>query len=465
MRPRVALAGTSGFIGAALCEALRPDFDLRILTRSMARRASPEDDIRPCDHFSRKELASALEGVDYAIYLVHNRDPSARLDQAQCRDMDLLVADNFAWAAAKHGLKQILFRAPLLAHPDRPTARNARELEEVLASHGVPLTVLRTGLVVGPGGELSKLLARLVRRLPLIPLPRLADTEIRPIHLETLLAAFQHCLGRPETYHGAFDVFGPEPITLRRMIEDTARLQGRQVRFAAWPDMPPALFAALLHSLHPSLHPVFLRYLLDQFSDGTRGQDNPVQEAATRDWSPLNRTLALSLASASGTPSKAQRHADDEIIRQMGRVRSIQRMRLPARRNAEWMADHYFAWLGTLMKAFVKTERDADGSWTVRQRPGGLRLLRLDFKPTHSTPDRRMYFITGGALARALGGRTARLEFRDLLDGRFTLVAIHDFNPALPWFFYRFTQAVIHGLVMKGFQGHMEQAAEGGPRL
>ncbi|WP_285571714.1 hypothetical protein [Geothrix limicola] len=464
-RPRVALAGTSGFIGAALCEALGERFDLRILTRSMARRAGPEDDIRPCDHFSRKELATALEGVDYAIYLVHNRDPSARLDQAQCQDMDLLVADNFAWAAAKNGVKQILCRAPLLAHPERPTARHAQELEAVLAARGVPLTVLRTGLVMGPGGELSKLLARLVRRLPLIPLPRLADTDIRPIHLETLLAAFQHCVGRPDTFHRAFDVFGPEPVTLRRMIEDTARLQGRKARFVPWPGMPPGLFAALLRSLNPSLHPVFLRYLLDQFADGTPGQDNPVQQAATRDWAPLQGTLARSLTSASGTLSKGQRHVDDEIIRQMGRVRSIQRMHLPPRRNAEWMADHYFAWLGTLMKAFVGTERDADGSWTVRQKPGGLRLLRLDFKPTHSTPDRRMYFITGGALARALGGRTARLEFRDLLNGRFTLVAIHDFNPALPWFFYRFTQAVIHGLVMKGFQGHMEQAAEGGPML
>ena len=156
---------------------------------------------------------------------------------------------------------------------------------------------------------------------------------------------------------------------------------------------------------------------------------------------------------------------DDETLRQLGRVRSIQRLRLPQGRNAEWVAERYFPWLGALMKLFVATEREADGSWTVRQRLTRLRLLRLEFKPTHSTPDRRMYFITGGALARMLGGRTARLEFRDLLGGRFTLFAIHDFNPALPWFFYRYTQAVVHGLVMKGFQGHMEQAAEGGPLL
>jgi hypothetical protein len=190
-----------------------------------------------------------------------------------------------------------------------------------------------------------------------------------------------------------------------------------------------------------------------------------VQRAATRDWTPFRSTLARSVAAGPKPARPPGRHEDDEIIRQMGRVRSIQRMRLPAGRDAAWMADHYFAWLGTLMKLFVSTTRAPDGSWTVRQKPGGFRLLHLEFKPTHSSPHRRMYFITGGALARVLGGRTARLEFRDLLEGRFTLVAIHDFNPALPWFFSRFTQAVIHGWVMKGFQGHMEQAAEGGPIL
>ena len=462
----MALAGTSGFIGAALCEVLGARFDLRILTRSMVRKAPrAEDEVRPCDHFSRRELASALEGVDYAVYLVHNLDPSARLDQAQSRDMDLLVADNFAWAAARSGVRQILCRAPLLAHPDRPTARDAQEREEVLASRGVPLTTLRTGLVVGPGGELSKLLVRMVRRLPGIPLPSLAGKEIRPLHLESLLAAFQHCAGNPDTFGGTFDVFGPEPITLRQMLEVTAECLDRRVRFASWPGMPEGLFAALLRGLSPSLHPVFVAYLLDLFAAGTQGEENPVMRIATQNWTPFRNTLERSLmASSEGSPH-LRRTQDDEVIRQMGRVRSIQRLHLPRGKNAEWVADRYFPWLGTLMGFFVATERDAEGSWTVLQKLSGLRLLRLEFQPAHSSPDRRMYFITGGALARVLGGRTARLEFRDLLAGRFTLVAIHDYNPALPWFFYRVTQAVIHGLIMKGFQGYMEQKTEGGPML
>ncbi len=469
-RPRLALAGTSGFIGAALCEALGSRFDLRILTRSLTRRAPREqDEVRSCDHFSRLELARALEGVDYVVYLVHNRDPSARLDQAQSRDMDLLMADNFAWAAARNDVKQILCRAPLLAQLERPTGRDAHEREEVLASHGVPLTVLRTGLVVGPGGELARLLVQMVQSLPRIPLPHLATNEIRPLTLEALLRAFQHCVGRAETFGGSFDIFGPEPTTLRQMLEDTANLLGRPVHFAPRQDLSQEDFASLLNRLNPSLHPVFVTYLLDMFSAESHGEVNPVQQAVTLDWTPLKqclgRSLQQTLQTVEGDAVGSQRTQDDETIRQLGRVRSIQRLRLPQGRNAEWVAERYYPWLGTLLKLFVTTEREPDGSWNVRMRLGGLRLLRLDFKPTHSTPNRRMYFITGGALARMLGGRTARLEFRDLLGGRFTLFAIHDFNPALPWFFYRYTQAVVHGLVMKGFQGYMEQSAEGGPML
>ena len=469
-RPRIALAGTSGFIGAALCDALGDRFDLRVLTRSLTRKAPREqDEVRSCDHFSRLELARALEGVDYAVYLVHNRDPSARLDQAQSRDMDLLVADNFAWAAARNGVQQILCRAPLLTASERPTGRDAHEREEVLASHGVPLTVLRTGLVVGPGGELPRLLVQMVQSLPRIPLPHLALNEVRPLTLEALLRAFQHCLGRTETFGGSFDIFGPEPTTLRRMLEETADLLGHPIHFAPWGDLPQGAFAALLKRLNPSLHQVFITYLLDMFSAESHGEANPVQQAVTQDWTPLKECLERSLNQTSqameADATGPQRVQDDETIRQLGRVRSIQRLRLPQGRNAEWVAERYFPWLGALMKLFVATERDPDGSWTVRMRLTQLRLLRLDFKPTHSTPDRRMYFITGGALARMLGGRTARLEFRDLPGGRFTLFAIHDFNPALPWFFYRYTQAAIHGLVMKGFQGYMEQHAEGGPML
>ena len=66
---RIAVAGTSGFIGAAVCEALVEKYEVVALTRSMARPGQAEPrhriQLRACDHYSRKELEVALQGVDY----------------------------------------------------------------------------------------------------------------------------------------------------------------------------------------------------------------------------------------------------------------------------------------------------------------------------------------------------------------------------------------------------------------
>ena len=465
---RIAVAGTSGFIGAAVCEALAKKYEVVALTRSMARsgQSVPGDGVRlhPCDHYSRKELETALQGVEYAVYLVHNRDPSARLDQATTRDRDLLVADNFARAAAKTGVKQIVFRAQLLpAERRNPVTEPTRELEQVLGSHGVPVTVLRTALVVGPGGELTRLLVGMARRLPVIPLPRSAQTGIRPISLADLLAAIDHCVGNPETFGREYPIAGPDRMTFRGMIEDTAAALHRNPRIVILRLLPDRCFALMVRFLNPSLHLEFLAYLLGTMASEIEGQGNPVEGVVARHATPFREVLLTSLRAeverAPGASQPAQRRQDDQFLRDDARVRSIQRMALPAGGNAAWMADHYFTWLGTLLSPFLVTERDPQGSWTVFARPGRIRMLAMNFKPTHSSPDRVMYFITGGLLAKFLGGRTARLEFRDFLGGRFTLVAIHDFNPALPWYFYRFTQAVVHGIVMRAFQRHLDKLA------
>jgi hypothetical protein len=44
-----------------------------------------------------------------------------------------------------------------------------------------------------------------------------------------------------------------------------------------------------------------------------------------------------------------------------------------------------------------------------------------------------------------------RLEFREVLGGRALIVAIFDFEPSLPWFFYKFSQALVHLFVMWSF--------------
>jgi hypothetical protein len=62
-------------------------------------------------------------------------------------------------------------------------------------------------------------------------------------------------------------------------------------------------------------------------------------------------------------------------------------------------------------------------------------------------------------LAKPPGNRRARFEFRDVLNNRFTIAAIHNYAPFLPWYFYSTTQALIHLSVMKAYQRHLAKLA------
>ena len=48
-----------------------------------------------------------------------------------------------------------------------------------------------------------------------------------------------------------------------------------------------------------------------------------------------------------------------------------------------------------------------------------------------------------------------RLEFRETWDKKYILAAIHDFRPSMPWFVYRYTQAIFHLIVMTFFGRHL----------
>ena len=129
-KPKLVVAGASGFIGTAVCAALAEDYDVTALTRSRARVHRASDariTWRRCDLFSPREVEEALEGFEYAIYLVNNMVPSARLSQSRCSDMDVLVADNFGRAASLAGLRQIVCLGLLLPQGDIPEGKEEDE--------------------------------------------------------------------------------------------------------------------------------------------------------------------------------------------------------------------------------------------------------------------------------------------------------------------------------------------------
>ena len=85
-------------------------------------------------YFDLDEVTKVMKDVDTAIYLVHSMMPSAKLTQASFEDMDALLADNFARAAQKQGVKHIVYMSGLIPENDELSAhlRSRLECEKIL---------------------------------------------------------------------------------------------------------------------------------------------------------------------------------------------------------------------------------------------------------------------------------------------------------------------------------------------
>ena len=76
------------------------------------------------------------------------------LQDADFEDKDAAGATAFGEAAANAGLQRIIYLGGLGDDADNLSAhlRSRREVESLLGAGGVPVTVIRAGIIVGHGG-------------------------------------------------------------------------------------------------------------------------------------------------------------------------------------------------------------------------------------------------------------------------------------------------------------------------
>jgi uncharacterized protein YbjT (DUF2867 family) len=470
-RPRIAVAGASGFVGKALLPLLARRGDVIALTRVVPASASRGDEDahlswRRCDLFSVRETEAALEGVDYAYYLVHSMMPSARLTQASFSDLDLLLADNFARAAERAGVRQILYLGGLVPEGAALSAhlRSRVEVEETLRSRRVPLTALRAGLVVGSEGSSFQILVRLVRRLPFMFCPRWTQNPTQPIALSDALHLLEACLGDERTFGATFDIGGPDVMSYRDMILRTAQLLGLRRRAVPVPFMTTTL-SRLWVSLVTRTPRALVTPLIESLQHAMVARERGLQRRLGLDGLPFDAAVRDALAEETARAGAArieQRRTlqrDRSRLRLASNVRSVQRLPLPPGRDARWVALEYLAWLPRFVWPCLRVEVDADGLCRFRLYPLGIVALVLRLVPERSALDRQLFVIEGGALRRRRDALEGRLEFREVLGGRFLLAAIHDYTPTLPWWLYNLTQARVHLWVMRGFARHLARIA------
>lgn len=270
-----------------------------------------------------------------------------------------------------------------------------------------------------------------------------------PIHIQDATQALGSVLGQQQFFNQSFDIGGASTHSYYEMLQILTRKLGLKRVFIQLP------FNFILMS----------RFWVRLFSGASKELVYPLLDSLKYSMvaQPQRKYPML-------TTAKSYEEALDEILSHPVKVkfapgyykrkyvRSVQRVPLPLNKDATWAAKEYMRWLPKFMFPFILVSVDGDMVNFSLIFPGWV-LLRLRFAPERSTADRSLFYIVGGLLAIVTKG--SRLEFRETLDQKYILTAIHDFIPSLPWWIYIYTQAIIHLFVMNNFGKHLKRLAKG----
>ena len=158
-------------------------------------------------------------------------------------------------AAEDAGLSRAVFvsTTSLFTRLNASSKAVRQSAEDTIRSSALEWTIIRPTMIYGaPGDRNMARLLGLLRRSPVVPLPGGGHRLQQPVHVDDLARAIVAAIDRPATVGRAYDLGGPEPLTLRQVIEQASAAVGRRRILAPVPLRPAVAAARLYERMAPN---------------------------------------------------------------------------------------------------------------------------------------------------------------------------------------------------------------------
>ena len=222
MRVRVAITGGTGFVGTHLAALLRTRGHELVLVARGRRPARAGDGVRTArgDVVTGEGLDQAFAGCDAVVHLAaviveKGSQTLERVNHGGCA--------HTARAARDAGVAHLVHLSAVGAGPDPRYAylRSKWAGEQAILLSGVPVTILRSSLIFGPGDGFFTRLALLARLTPpFFPIPVAGDGRalFSPISVGDVALCIALSLERGPAMR-TIEIGGPEQLTYARILE------------------------------------------------------------------------------------------------------------------------------------------------------------------------------------------------------------------------------------------------------
>ena len=249
----ILLTGATGYVGGLLLPALSRKFrHIKCMTRNPSSIAAGlEDGVTAVygDTTDHDSLEEAMEGVDDAFYLVHSLGDSDDFEELEAQS-----AKNFGAAAAKSGVKRIIFLGALSQTEKEDSSKHMASRHrtgELLRQSGVPTIEFRASVVIGAGSMPFEAVRALVERLPIMVTPRWVRGVLQPISASDLRDYLIAGLNIPAISR-VIEIGGADVVRYQDLMKMYSKARGLRRMMIPVPVITPRLSSHWLRLVTPA---------------------------------------------------------------------------------------------------------------------------------------------------------------------------------------------------------------------
>ena len=248
---KILLTGATGYIGKRLLPVLiEQGHEVICCVRDKKRfptdgiYAHPNVFVYEIDFLEDVRFDNILKTIDVAYYLIHSMSSNTK----NFEELEERTAKNFIKVVEHTEAKQIIYLGGITNEQTLSKHLSSRKrVQEILSQSRIPLTSLKTGIIVGSGSASFEIIRDLVEKLPVMITPKWLNTKHQPIAIRNVLEYLTGVLLNPETFNKSYDVGGPDVLSYKEMLLQFAEVRGLRRFIFTVPIMTPRLSSYWLY--------------------------------------------------------------------------------------------------------------------------------------------------------------------------------------------------------------------------
>lgn len=245
---KVIITGGTGFVGRYIVNlALKKSHKVYLVVRSPQKAKAlfgEKVKIFQIDDFTNQEkLRKILQAVN-PQYVIHLIGIIQEKKEVTFEKVHYEYSKALYEVLKDFQVEKIIHMSALGVNESAPSKYHITKLkaEGELRKTGIPFVILRPSFIIGPEQLLFIKLKSILKRLPILIFPDIANYYFQPVDVRDVAECFINAIDYSGS--GIFELCGDEKVTLRNIVHDFAKEFGKSVIFVPFPKLFLKIFAS-----------------------------------------------------------------------------------------------------------------------------------------------------------------------------------------------------------------------------